>query len=268
MMKGKRATLGYLSLGVVLGGLSLVAAAGELRLTESDLLFGSSFESGHLPERDWNVSGNSPDVSSAEKRSGRYAVKSYLHRYQSATGHRTEVRAKAPAPVKGKDTWYGFSIYLPAPYPRDEVGETLVQWQATPDPGESYGNPPIALQVKDGRWVLRNNWNPTQPTIKSGQKQANYQLGTPETNKWTDWVFRIRWSYGSDGIIEVWKNGTRVLNKTGPNCYNDKTMPYFKMGIYKAKWRSKVGDVVERTVYHDEVRMAGHGSNYSDVAPR
>jgi hypothetical protein len=45
-------------------------------------------------------------------------------------------------------------------------------------------------------------------------------------------------------------------------------MPFFKIGIYKSKWRNTVGDVVERTVYHDEVRIAGHGSSYSQVAPR
>ena len=61
---------------------------------------------------------------------------------------------------------------------------------------------------------------------------------------------------------------TQVLNKTGPNCYNDKIMPYFKMGIYKSNWRDDVGDVVERTVYHDEVRIAGKNGSYSAVAPR
>jgi hypothetical protein len=231
-------------------------------------LFGSSFESGAVIDgADWNYSGNKPDVTGQQKRAGRYALKSYLHRYQSNPSYRTELRAKAPNPVKGKDTWYGFSIYLPAPYERDSLGETLAQWHQSNDPGEKNLNPPMALQVKDGKWVLAARWSSSQPTTKSSQRSAGYQLGLPETNNWTDWVFRIRWSYGSDGELQVWKNGKEVVNRKGPIGYNDKVMPYFKMGIYKSAWRNKVGSVKERTVYHDEVRIAGHGAKYSDVAP-
>ena len=111
--------------------------------------------------------------------------------------------------------------------------------------------------MKDGSWGLFVRSNPYQPTTKSRTQQDTFKFGSLGTNKWTDWVFRIRWSYGNDGIVQVWKNGTQVLNRTGPNCYNDETMPHFRMGIYKSMRRSEVGDVVERNVYHDEVRIAG-----------
>ncbi len=271
-MKFRKRLASGLALGVVLGGIGLAAAAGnlsELLYTEPSLLFGSSFESGTLVDgNDWNVSGNEPAITNKISRGGKYAVKSHLHRYDSHKSYRTELRARAPNPVKGQDTWYGFSIYLPAPYQRDGVGETLAQWQANPDPGETAGNPPMALKVRDGSWGLYVRWNPTQPTRKSGQQQNSYKFGPLDTNEWTDWVFRIRWSYGNDGLVQAWKDGKQVLNRTGPNCYNDKTMPYFKMGIYKPKWRTEVGEVVERTVYHDEVRMAGKNGSYSAVVPR
>jgi hypothetical protein len=254
--------------GVGLVGIALVAGAGELRLTEPSLLFGSSFESGAVIDgHDWNYSGNKPDVTSQQKRGGRYALKSYLHRYHSGTSYRTELRAKAPVPVKGKDTWYGFSIYLPAPYERDSISEILAQWHSTLDPGEKNLNPPMSLQIKEGQWVLAVLWDSKQPTRKQNVRSTGYRLGSHDTNKWTDWVFRVRWSYGSDGELQVWKNGKEVVNRKGPIGYNDRKMPYFKMGIYKSAWRSKVGNVKERTVYHDEVRIAGHGAKYSDVAP-
>lgn len=256
-------------MGALLGGLTLIAAASELRLTEPHLLFGSSFESGAVIRGDgWIVSGNEGDVTGEQKREGQYAHKSYLHHYNSSPNYRSELRAVASAPVEGEDTWYGFSIYLPAPYDRDEIGETLAQWHSTADPGESSQNPPLALKIKDGKWVLSSRWNPFQPTVSSKSQQASFQFGPHDTNKWTDWVFRIRWTYGNDGEMQVWKDGQLVLSRKGPNTYNDKVMPYFKMGIYKSAWKSKVGNVKERTVYHDEVRIAGHGSSYSDVAPR
>jgi hypothetical protein len=269
MTSGNRMAV-EIALGVVLGGIALGATAdSELLHTEPWLMFGSSFESGAIFDgEDWNFSGNELTVTREKARAGDYAVKSYLHRYDSHTSYRTELRAKAPPPVKGQDTWYGFSIYLPAPFERDEIGETLTQWHATSDPGEQNLNPPIALKVKDGSWGLFVRSNPFQPTVKSRQHQDSYKFGSLDTNEWTDWVFRIRWSYDNDGIVQVWKNGKQVLNRTGPNCYNDKVMPHFRIGIYKSQWRSKVGDVTERTVYHDEVRIAGKNGSYSVVAPK
>ena len=151
MMHGKRLAFVFV-VGVVLGGVGLATAApSELVYSEPSLLFGSSFESGTLVDGDdWNVSGNDPTITSQKARGGKYAAESHLHRYDSHESYRTELRAKAPDPIKGQDTWYGFSIYLPAPYERDEMGETLVQWHATSDPGEKNLNPNIALQVKDG----------------------------------------------------------------------------------------------------------------------
>lgn len=269
MIRGKSSAALGMVLGLTLGGVEpSKAAISELLYTEPSLLFGSSFESGALVHGDdWNISGNAPTITSERARAGRYAVKSYLHRYHSDPSYRTELRARAPTPPKGKDTWYGFSVYLPGPYSPDNLGEILAQWHAIPDPGEDHGNPPIALVVEDATWKLRITSNPSSPTKRSAQQQTTYKLGPQDTNEWTDWVLKVKWSYGSDGVVQVWKNGSQVLSRTGPNCFNDEKMPYFKMGIYKSPWRSKVGSVTERVVYHDEFRMAGSGASYYDVVP-
>ena len=137
MMHGKRLAFGF-AVGIALGGVGLaIAGPSELVYSEPSLLFGSSFESGTLVHgEDWRLSGNEPTITSQQRRAGKYSVKSHLHRYDSHKSYRTELRAKAPNPIKGQDTWYGFSIYLPAPYTPDSMGEILAQWHATPDPGE------------------------------------------------------------------------------------------------------------------------------------
>jgi hypothetical protein len=203
-------------------------------------------------------------------RSGEYAMKSYLNRYKSRVSYRTEVRVRHEPTVLGKEYWYGFSIYLPAPYvPDGNVGEILAQWHATKDANDESNNPPLALNILDGRWQLWTRWSASQQTTKYNDQGTNIDLGPQETDRWTDWVFHVKWSYGSDGYLQVWKNGAKVVDRTGPNTYNDEVGPYFKMGIYKSKWRKAeiVSAVEERVVYHDEFRMAGAGASYSDVAP-
>ena len=39
-------------------------------------------------------------------------------------------------------------------------------------------------------------------------------------------MFHIKWSYGSDGLTDVWENGTKVISRAGPNTYNDETGNY------------------------------------------
>jgi hypothetical protein len=70
-------------------------------------------------------------------------------------------------------------------------------------------------------------------------------------------------------MLEVWQNGETVIDRRGPNAYNDKRGPYFKMGLYKG-WRDpqRPSDAVsERVLFHDEFRMAGADAGYADVAP-
>jgi hypothetical protein len=216
-----------------------------------------------------NVSGNAPTVQGSIKRLGRYAMRSDLDYYTSNVSYRTEARVIAPAPVVNQEYWYGFSIYLPDSYIPDTVRwETVVQWHQIPDSGESNGNPPLSLSTSNGVWKLTNKWTSAPLTTKSNTQTRGFTFGTYARGRWTDWVFRIKWSYGAQGILEVWKNGQKVLSAPGPNTYNDERMPFFKMGIYKG-WRDgqPVGSVTHRTVYHDESRRVGPGGSYGAVAP-
>ena len=60
-----------------------------------------------------------------------------------------------------------------------------------------------------------------------------------------------------------------MIDRNGPNAFNDAKGPFFKMGLYKG-WRDpdKRGDAVsQRVLYHDEFRMGGPDASYEDVAP-
>jgi hypothetical protein len=81
-------------------------------------------------------------------------------------------------------------------------------------------------------------------------------------------VIHLRLTYAATGVIEVWKDGEKVVTVTGQTYYNDESGPYFKAGIYKWGW---TGDypttTTRRTLYIDQVRMADGSSSYAAVAP-
>ena len=234
---------------------------------ETSLIFSEDFESGvmTLPR-----SGNYPTITTSPVRAGNYAMKTYLHYKNSQDNYRTEVYLKQKDNI-GDHYWYGFSIFLPNDYIVDNVWEIVAQWHGVPDfdIGENWRYPILALKTEGGVWRVRNIWDASSNTFSSGEESYDgvkrWTLGNYETGKWVDWVFHIKWSYLSDGILEVWKDGKLVITRNGPNCYNDELGPYFKMGMYKGwkewwlnTWSPDVA--LERTLYHDELRIA-HGQD-------
>lgn len=237
------------------------------------LTWASGFETGNLDF--WNVSGNAPEVTTSVAREGRYAIKSTVDRSFAKSPGRTEVTlTNYEPPVFRQDTWYGFSVYLPPGFQPDSQWEVVAQWHDIPDPGEDYRNPILAIWTTNGKWSISNLWDDKAFTPKSTTGNGwdyggkwNYDLGAYETGKWTDWVVRVRWSYGTDGILQMWKDGVLVVDQQNkPNAFNDQKSPYFKMGMYKG-WSSTPGPITRREVYHDAFRMAGSAAGYKDVAP-
>jgi hypothetical protein len=248
--------------------------AAEPEAVESPMLFSSGFESGTLVDgQGWNISGNAPKITTKYVREGNFAIESYLNRTTSSTSNRTEVRAKAPDAKVGQEYWYGFSVFFPEPYVADNIWEIVGQWHRIPDPGDDTSglNPPISIEINNGNWRFISRYSTAQPTTEASRKTAfDKLLGPVEGGKWHDWVVHVKWSATlGEGLLQVWKNGVKVVDITGPNCYNDAVAPYFKMGIYKG-WSDRIsptGIVSERRFYHDSFRMAGAGGSYAAVSP-
>ncbi|QMU29616.1 polysaccharide lyase [Adhaeribacter radiodurans] len=203
------------------------------------------------------------DVSSNRSRNGSNAARFEIR--NEANQIRSEISL---AGETQSERWYGNSLYLPANDWDSDLNpdgwDIITQWHAREDKGEDARFPPIALVVSKGRLSLVVYWatqaDNTNSTV-SGKKV--FDLGTLEKDKWLDMVYHINFSHESDGVLEVWKNGEKVINYNGPNCYNDKSLPYFKAGIYKRRWY----DVTKRVVYVDEVRVGNKNAKYYDVAP-
>ncbi len=241
------------------------------RRQRTGLLFESDFESGDV--KGWRISGNAPTVTDHPTRTGRHAMKTSLDRENDTVAYRTEV--SGPRADVGKEYWYGFSILLPDDYVPDRIWEIAAQWHGVPDfdIGDNWRNPVMALSTTNGHWDWVSRWDAKRNTFESGKREyggtKNYDLGPYQTGVWTDWVVHVKWSYRPDGVLQVWKNGEKVIDQDGPNTFNDKDGPFFKMGLYKG-WsdpKRPSDKVSKRVLYHDEFRMAGAQAGYDDVAP-
>lgn len=205
------------------------------------------------------VAAYSANVESERVRTGRYAARFELrHGDRVSEGWRAELRDPYNAPYD-RDTWYGFSTYLPLDYPDHDYSCVLAQWHDQAEEGEGSGKPPIAHRIMDGRFYVTTEASPTA-SIHPRDKGVPYETMRAVKGVWHDFVYRVRWSRGDEAEIEMWKDGEPIFEYSGVLGYADETVgPYFKFGMYCGQ------DVKEpHVVFHDNY---GRGLNYRDVDP-
>lgn len=121
-------------------------------------------------------------------------------------------------------------------------------------------------RIGQNEWGMNIKWDRTE----TGQVYRFF--GTLQKNAWTDWVFQIKWSSGSDGFIKAWQNGTYLGTiHSGPNTYANEDDLDLHVGAYGAgtTWLTSPPSVQEtRVVYHDAVRIGDSASTYDEVRPR
>jgi hypothetical protein len=90
----------------------------------------------------------------------------------------------------------------------------------------------------------------------------------PAYGQWVDWVVHFQLS-DTDGFFRIWRNGEQIVDWTGDNHLELRPDgAYLKFGLYSAQYRDiGLPEGHTRTVYHDEVRIAGEDGSYDWVAP-
>lgn len=168
---------------------------------------------------------------------------------------------------------YSFAILLPDGGEEDfaldpEGSEMIVQWYSTPDPGEEWAYPPLALHTHSGEYRLWRAWDDAAVTSEKQMEAkgnlAIHNLGSYESDKgrWVRWTFIIRWGWldEQNPRIQVFKDGLRILTIEGPNATNDQHGVEMNLGLTKWDWNQGENDtsiVSKRVVYYDDVSIRG-----------
>ncbi|MEB3211083.1 MAG: polysaccharide lyase, partial [Leptolyngbyaceae bacterium] len=177
------------------------------------------------------------------------------------------VRAElaSPSGEPGVERWYYFSIYIPEDWEFDHQSEVFAQWHPVPDKdlGEQTAEgPPLIMYIDGNQISITNRSDPAAVTSADSPTRRAEMVweGAYEKGEWIDWAVRVKWSYESDGILQIWKDEQLLVDQKGPNSYNDARSPYLKLGIYKFVWKPPAwlkpedySRVDERVLYLDDV---------------
>ncbi|MBO9200502.1 MULTISPECIES: polysaccharide lyase [Niastella] len=171
---------------------------------------------------------------------------------ETKSGTRTEI--SFPTPITN-NFWYSYALYMPSAQYKDErYDEVITQWH-----GGGGITPAIALRVQSGRIYMR-----TLDGVKT-------DLGLVEKDKWHTYVYHIIHSSGSSGLIEVWKDGQKIVTRNGANMYaltGDFHLPNWKVGIYKSDWNgTKTTGTNLRVLYFDDIKYGSALASYADMLP-
>jgi polysaccharide lyase-like protein len=151
--------------------------------------------------------------------------------------------------------WYSYAMYVPsADYKPDATDEVISQWHQG-----GGATPALCLRTKsDHLWlrVMGETW---------------IDLGALDKDKWHAYVLHVKHSSGSDGLVEIWRDGVKILSRAGQNGYpltGDYHMPFFKMGIYKSYWNgTRTSATNKRVLYFDDIKMGNENATYNDMVP-
>jgi hypothetical protein len=274
--------------------LVLTLCAGALGSSDSsaaqrkDILFESNFETGSIKHVSQNVDGwyvkvINPDhaaITSSASRESDNGIRLFIDKdldYSSVNQNEQDKPRVNLGKTKLKfdyetDYWAGWSVYIPSSWKDDLAANSTTTMQLKQPIG---GSPIMEVTVKGGNWVIFNRQDESAVTWNSDTSVITELYKGPtsgDKGKWVDFVvkFRLCESLGCDGEISIWKDGERIVKKTGPNAYRrseEKGGPFFGLYLYKGGWKRKESLVQTREIFFDAVRIGGPQSDYESVAP-
>lgn len=188
--------------------------------------------------------------------SGTKAVRFELRDTDPMVGGGTRAEARFPS-QSTPERWYAYSVYFPGSnYLPDSSSDIISQWHQ--GLGES---PSISVRTKHDRLTLEIRPLPSLRT--------KYDIGPLIKDKWQSLVLHIIHSDKLDGLVEMWKDGIKVLNIKGPNSYDSTyDKPKWKLGLYKSDWNDTATTLSKiRAIYFDNIRLGNENACFADVDP-
>ncbi|MBS9524251.1 polysaccharide lyase [Litoribacter ruber] len=167
----------------------------------------------------------------------------------TSNGKRSEVLFPAQ---DNKDRWYSYSVFLPSSgFRTDRDNDIITQWHQA-----GGGSPATTVRVQNDRFLVKSG--------NTKESRKDFDLGVATKDVWHDFVFHIVHSPNSDGLVEVWHNGKKILSQKGGNMY-PLEMPRWKVGIYKASWANRNTDTDVRVLMFDNIKVGNQRADLTEM---
>jgi hypothetical protein len=165
-------------------------------------------------------------------------------------------RAEITFPMMtNNNRWYSFAAYFPsAYYAYDTKDEVINQWH------QGGGlTPALCIRTRKDKMYMR-----VMGTLW-------LDLGFIPKDAWHSYVMHINHASDSTGRVEMWKDGTKILDYSGQNMYvvgGSTINPNWKLGVYKSGWNdNETTDTDIRVLYFDDIKMGDEDATYADMEP-
>jgi hypothetical protein len=177
---------------------------------------------------------------------------------ENKNGTRAEISFPRPVNKYSLERWYAFAVFFPGEdFDFDNSDEVITQWHQG-----GKVSPSLCIRTKANRIRLL-----IKPTI---DRKEWIDLGAIEKNVWRYYVIHVKHSPENDGLVEIWRDGVLLVNRTGANMYDLSNgifhMPNWKLGIYKSAWNgTSVTGAHKRVLYFDSIKMGNEHASLSDM---
>ena len=168
------------------------------------------------------------------------------------------------------EIWARMWIYIPTNYYHRNVAPNNNKFWAIY--AKPYETPGFQVNLSTYAWTSGGSGLALH-TINNGAEQTAIDaypnfITSSDFGTWMEIIVRVKVSTGpssADGIIQVWKNGTRIANYTSLNIYGNNGRNYINQ-IYLLGW-SNSGFNQTTTMYVDDVTLGSDVITAASATP-
>ncbi|MEI6949062.1 polysaccharide lyase [Paraflavisolibacter sp. H34] len=216
---------------------------------------------------DWTYS--FPSLAFAGNKSVRFEIRKNQPLVGSSHRIRSEVTVIRGSEWPGfsKEAWYSFAVYFPSVgFEPDDTRDCINQWFED-------GSDETTLRCQSDKAFLEVTPPSGSTSLKKydlfgAESQGGNAGGISDfvkipKDQWHEFVFHFIHSTGSDGLIEVWRDGKKIHTISGRNMHL--IIPKWKIGLYKASFLNGSSSRSSRVLYFDNVRVGGPSATLASM---
>ena len=235
--------------------IGLLICAPLLTAADGPILQRWDFE-GKRPFHDLGIEGEPPVVITDMRNPANKVMHAVLKPHAKLPG-RSEVRFDKI--TVGQERWVGCRIFRPD----QDQHPRVCMFQLGPVSGAPRRPGKGLYQILSKRVGDNLSWSLKGYLSRVKSKDVESQAGQVVVRTWDDFVMHIKLRSDAQGLIELWRNGEKMLEWKGQNAFSGDSIA--------VKWGAYIGigndAEVETNVYFDDIVIGDETARYEDVSP-